>query len=186
MLDWWQAALLSVISAIAGGSIGLVTAYYTQRWTNSAAREAEKRQSKRKMEEEERQAARQLRRERIQLILDFLDAAKTFRAGEVRAGLLQSTERDLEKAFESNREHPLFLEAKRYLLNKSLGDEPDALQLISLCVVASASAPTSEIQQGVISRVFLAAVTPREKASESLDDATSAAEGIIEKYLTVV
>ena len=186
MLDWWQAALLSVISAVAGGSIGLVTAYYTQRWTNSSAREAEERQSKRQTEEEERQATRQLRRERIQPILDFLDAAKTLGASQVQAGFIQSTVTDLEKAFESNPQHPLVLEAKRHLMNKSLGDEPDVLQLVRLSVVASASAPTPEIQQGVISRVLLAAITPREKASESLDDATSAAEEIIEKYLTVI
>ena len=186
MLDWWQAALLSIAGALAGGLIGLVTAYFTHRWTTEANRATEDRRAERKEEEEQRQAARQLRRERIQPILDFLEAAKTLRASQVGAGFIQSTVTDLEKAFESNPEHPLVLEAKRHLMNKSLGDEPDVLQLVRLSVVASASAPTPEIRQGVISRVFLAAITPREKASESLDDATSAAEEIIEKYLTVV
>ncbi len=76
MLDWWEAALLSVATAGAGGLIDLVTAYFTHRWTTSANRESEERQANRRVGEEQRQVIRQRRRERMQPVVDFLELSK--------------------------------------------------------------------------------------------------------------
>jgi hypothetical protein len=67
MVDWWQALLL----VFGGGLAGLPTAYFVHRWATTASRQGE-----------ERQAIRQLRRERLQPLLDFLDMAKQYAARE--------------------------------------------------------------------------------------------------------
>ena len=82
MLEWWEAALLSVATAGAGGLIGLVTAYFTHRWTTSANRESEESQATRRVEDDQRKAQRQHRRDHMKPIQDFLEIAKRYLAGQ--------------------------------------------------------------------------------------------------------
>ncbi len=179
MVEWWQALALSVAAGLIALVTGLVSGYFSHHLTTSAGSRAEERQAKRRVEEEQRQATRQLRRERIQPVLDFLDAAKSFRARG-------AVEKQIEMTLENKPQDEITDKVREALTDKSVGDDPDIFRLVRELFLASASAPTVAIRQGVVFRVFIATITPREQASETLDDAVSAAEEIVEKYVTVV
>lgn len=110
MLEWWEAAALSVATAGAGGLIGLVTAYWTHRWTTSANRESEEREAKRRVEEEQRQAKRrdeeeqrkeirEIRRDGLQPVMQFLEECRQYLVHDVVISVFEkSGETDDEEA----------------------------------------------------------------------------------------
>ena len=178
MLDWWQAALLSVISAVAGGSIGLVTAYYTQRWTNSSAREAEERQAKRQTEEEERQATRQLRRERAKPILDFLKIAKRYAASEDSVRAMSN----LHAENVAGMRDIMRLEDLQQMMRERY-PAPTMIELLQAFSVAFGTTSTTEVRRA-LTEVLRALQMPATMSKAS--PAIRAAEEAAERYMVEV
>ena len=172
MLDWWEAAALSAVSVGVGGLIALIAGLVTASHTNRLATE-------RRKGEEEREAKRQHRRKQLEPIFEFLQAAKHFSA---RAAI----EEHLDKSFKEREHDPAAAAAWETLKSESVGDDPDIYQLLRHVFIAATSAPTLEMRQGVVFRVLFAAVKPREKEGESLEDAMIAAQEMIEQYLVAV
>lgn len=74
MIDWWLALILSLTA----GGFTLAAVALTHALTTQSTRDADEQRAAQRIAEEDRHAARELRRERVQPILDFMALAKDF------------------------------------------------------------------------------------------------------------
>lgn len=178
MVDWWQA----LPYLLAGGLITVAASYLTHRWSTSANRQAEERQAKRRVEEDQRQAIRQLRRERIQPVLDFLESAKLCAAEQP---VKKAVDGAVERAQERRRpEDGPPAEEWQEVARELLGPEPDPLELMRGCaraLVASASVPG--LQQAVVKLYEALPTSNSRKVRPEFYRAVQSVEQLVDQYL---
>jgi hypothetical protein len=131
------------------------------------------------MEEETRQAIRQVRRERMQPVLDFLTLAKRCIAQEPIA-------RVTNRLWEARRKGKMTLEEAREELREMYpegfpGDEPDMLLLTRSASIAISTFSTSEVTLGLL-RVFWSLTEDKRDLAE-MSSAMTTAERAVERYL---
>ncbi len=174
MLDWWEAAALSAATAGAGGLIGLVTAYATYRWTTTANRDSEERQAKRRAEEAQREAIRQIRRERIQPVVDYLALSKQFLAGGIMSEAVDRLELDPQ-------EEERFAKAREAFRKEAVTGAPDMSQVTRAYLVAVTSALSIPALQEQLGKIHIAVAAVGR--GDNFGAAMRSAEELIERYL---
>jgi hypothetical protein len=189
MIDFWQAVILSLASVSVGGLITLVVSYATHRWTTTAARGAEERQTTRTVQEEERQARRQYRRERMKPVLDFLEVAKRC-AGE--EGVIDLMRQAYDKTSAAQTLPMTWEEFER--VARRDWSVPDFYRLYRAFSVAVATAPTQEVELALMKVIqVLLPLSQQQKAGVSgrdwtkeANEAITSAEQEAERYLVEV
>jgi hypothetical protein len=163
MVDWWQALLL----VLAGGIAGLPTAYAVHFWTTKAGRAAE-----------ERQAIRQLRRERMQPVLDFLDTAKQSAARQDVIEILDGEYKRMSPEDSSR------LDQWRKMKSELLEVDPDGIQLMRAYHVAEfASISIPGLGRDVF-RIHAALIMKSDRNMlRQFGPALRSAEQLLEQYL---
>jgi len=203
MFEWWQTVALSLGTLIAGGVIAVSSAYVQHRWTAAAACEAEERQATRRLQEEDREAARRLveeereatrrkeaeerevrrewRRDQIKPVVEFLEAAKRYLAG-------QNMQRAAEAAWERNaagiKDEVSLEDFRKYLAKDDRFAGTDFYDLVKAYHVAVA--PTPEMTWQLL-ELFNGVTTAREPKEVGIQlAAISALERLVEDYVTKV
>lgn len=163
MVDWWQALLL----VLAGGIAGLPMAYAVHFWTTKAGRAAE-----------ERQAIRQLRRERMQPVLDFLDTAKQSAARQDVIEILDGEYKRMSPEDSSR------LAQWRKRKSELLDVDPDGIQLMRAYHVAEFASMSLPGLQREIFRLHAALMMKNDpKMLARFGPALRSAEQLLEQYL---
>ena len=178
MIEWWQALLLSVSSVVVGALLGLGTGFVQRLWTTTDRREAEGREDRRRVGEEQRQAIRQLRRERMKPILDFLEIAKNHQASQEQI-------RNLRLIYEDNVGGLKDLGTVEELL-KGLAKTypaPTILEVTHALAKATSTASTPTVRDGLISIMQAFKYPPTQASYVKVAVALVAAEEQIEQYL---
>lgn len=174
MVDWWQALLY----LLAGGLITVAASYATHYWTTKASRQSEERHAKRRLGEEQRQAIRQLRRERMQPVLDFLDTAK-------QSVARQPIEKVLDEEYESlgpNDKPPL--EQWQEMKSDLFGVVPPGIEEARAFTIAELAAISIPALQGQLLRIYGALkVDSDPKIRAQFGPALRSAERLVEQYL---
>jgi hypothetical protein len=192
VIDWWQALLLSVAGALVGGLITLAVSYATHRWTTDATREAEERASQRRLAEEdreatrrkeaeERQVRREWRRDQIKPVVEFLEKAKRYLAG-------QEMQQTAEAAWERNaagiKDQVSLEDFRKYLAKDESFADIHVFDLAKAYHVAISTTP--EMTQQLLG-LFMAVTSAREPLEVGKQSAAiGALERVIEDYVTKV
>jgi hypothetical protein len=163
MVDWWQALLL----VLAGGLISVPTAYATHYWTTKASRQAE-----------ERQAIRQLRRERMQAILEFLDIAKQSAA---RQDIAEILDEEYQRLRPRDTQPP---EQWQRMKNELLQVDPAGIQEMRAYQIAQFASMSIPALMRELFRIHAALVMRSDpRMLSQFGPALRSAEGLIEQYL---
>lgn len=163
MVDWWQALLL----VLAGGLISVPTAYATHYWTTKASRQAE-----------ERQAIRQLRRERMQPILDFLDIAKQSAA---RQDIIEILDEEYQRLRPKDKQP---LEEWHKMKSDLLQADPAGIQEMRAYQIAQFASVSTPALMRELFRLHAALVIRGDpKILRRFGPALRSAEQLIEQYL---
>jgi hypothetical protein len=177
MIEWWQTLLISWGGSLVVGALAVVIHVRTAREN----RAAEERRAKRKVEEEQRQTIRQIRRERVQPIFDFLELAKQYFASA-------TIERVVDGSYDgrSNIKDGMTLERWRERVKDVFPEgflgELDDLQLLRALSIAVATASTEEIQNQVM-EVFEGLKPVGQPLKLDYTAAITAAEELVERYV---
>ena len=175
MVEWWQAVTL----LLAGGLIGLASAYVQRRWTAADVHEAEDRERVRRVQEDERQARRQHRKDRIQPVVDFLDTVKRYSARDL---VEYALDREYEVTFKEMIDPAEWAGYKKEMLG---GERIALLEIVRQVKVAAASAPTAAVLEGVVYRAYWAALadTKTRNRTNDFDIEIRGAEQTLEDYI---
>ena len=197
MVEWWQALLISLASSATVGVVGLATAYFVNRWSRQAGLEADERSARSKAEEESRQARRELRRERIKPIRDFLEVAK----GMVAAGTLERMVGEQVREVVAERLKDMFAEhetvAMREIAKLTLRESKileginatSTLRLAEANLAAEATASSAEVAEAVDAVWQAWEALSKELNNDTMNRMKSAirtAEEVVESYLSDV
>ena len=180
MLEWWEAALLSIATALTGGLIGIVTAYFAHRWATSASRATEDRRAEREKERVEWETRLQYRRDRLRPILESLEIAKRHLAG---VAARDSSKMLYEQNVANIQGH---LTEEEWLQGVArTHPAPSIIDVVSAFRIAMATDAPSEIRVSL--RDVLAKLSPEQSkdGSASAYSAIRAAERAIEDYLVL-
>lgn len=167
MVDWWQ----PILYIGAGGVVSLVTAIVTSRLTSRANRESDERQANQRLEEEQRQAIGQIRRERMQPVVEFLDLAKRF---FVR-GIIREVADTWSPSEDDNIDEEKLEEARKTVKEKTLMGVSGFVELAEAFGVAVASSSSIPGLQEQLREI--------RGNPDNLDTAIQSAEELIERYL---
>ena len=193
-IQWWQAALLSVAGAAAGGLISLVTAFFTQCWAASNTIKAEERQAQRRAEEEQsqaqrraeeeqRQVVRRVRRDRIQPVLDYLEMWKRYFVGRAARTAFE------EEYKKSDPQEEAAMTSADWQEIRSLVEEdvPTAIQLTKAYGIAVTSSISVPALQAALGKMHSGVRTDAAAdIGRQVGTALQSAEELIEQYLAGV
>ena len=157
-----------------GGMVSLATAWATHRLTTSAARESEERQANRKVGEEQRLAIRQLRREQMEPVLEFLGLSKRLLAGEMVGESMRTASPS--EGVKVDEEYPAQWEAYKEYAQKGVPDRVDVVKAFLVAMASSASMPRLQEQ---LARVMQADESP----DTTFGGAFKSADELVEQYL---
>lgn len=189
MVEWWQALLLLA----AGSTIGLVTSYAAHRWTTGANRESEERHFKQLAQEERARATRELRRERLKSISQFVQLAR----GHVAEFRVAKEVDESYKRAGQDKKRNVTLDEWRQRFGSPLHDSDSQVQRAVLMELAragrmaSAGSPTSDLQEALrdaIDIVFglFAGDDQKSKDMARAEEALRHVERLAETYIVEV
>ena len=177
MVDWWQAGLLLLLGAF----VGLIPGYFTHRWATEASRKAREHEAEIRVADEKRQVIREIRKERVQPIIRFIETAKRF---STRRTIDQSVAAALQQqdSLVATLAGEKLQESLRSRLDQSLG-QIDFFQIMEQWVIAAATASNPELSRRLRDLWDALLNVPTKGPEANVVAAIQATETAIEQYI---
>jgi len=176
MVDWWQAGLLLLLGALAG----LIPGYFTHRWATEANQKAREHEAEIRVADETRRVIREIRKERVQPIIRFIETAKRFSTRKViDESVTAALQQDSLVATLAGEK---LQESLRGRLDQSLG-QIDFFQIMEQWAIAAATASNPELSRRLRDLWDALLNVPTKGPEANVVAAIQATETAIEQYI---